>query len=90
MEILRLVETPVTSGPPKNQQAITHFFAREDALARKKLEDTVNRRREKGLGWYSRMRKTPEEIQERKIQSGCKISPKKGGGGQCSNAGGKG
>jgi hypothetical protein len=27
MEMLRLVETPVTSGPPKNQQAITHFFA---------------------------------------------------------------
>jgi hypothetical protein len=50
MEMLRLVETPVTSGPPKNQQAITHFFAREDALARKKLEDSVKRRREKGLG----------------------------------------
>jgi hypothetical protein len=26
MEMLRLVETLVTSGPPKNQQAITHFF----------------------------------------------------------------
>jgi hypothetical protein len=68
MEMLRLVETPVTSGPPKNQQAITHFFAREDALAREEVENYVNRRREKGLGWYSRMRKTSEEIQEMRIQ----------------------
>jgi hypothetical protein len=68
MEMLRLVETPVTSGPPKNQQAITHFFTREDALGRKKLEDSIKRLREKGLGWYSRMRKTPEEIQEMRIQ----------------------
>jgi hypothetical protein len=68
MEMLHLVETPVTSGPPKNQQAITHFFAGEDALARKELENSVKRRREKGLGWYSRMRKTPKEIQEMRIQ----------------------
>ncbi len=37
-------------------------------MARKKSEDSVKRRREKCLGWYSRMRKTPEEIQEMRIQ----------------------
>jgi hypothetical protein len=68
MEMARLVETPVTSGPPKNQQAITHFFAREVTLARKKLDDSVRRRREKGLNWYSRMRKMPEEIKRMQFQ----------------------
>jgi hypothetical protein len=68
MEMLRLVETPVTSGPPKNQQAITHFFAREDALTKKKVEDSVKRRKEEGLGWYSRMKKTPEEIKIMRLQ----------------------
>jgi hypothetical protein len=68
MEMARIVETPVTSGPPKNQQAITHFFAREVAVARKKLDDSVRQRREKGLNWYSRMRKTPEEIKRMQFQ----------------------
>ena len=35
-EMDRLVETPVEVGPPKNQQVITHFFAREEALERTK------------------------------------------------------
>jgi hypothetical protein len=68
IEMARLVETPVTSGPPKNQQAITHFFAREVAVARKKSDDSVRQRREKGLNWYSKMRKTPEEIKRMQFQ----------------------
>jgi hypothetical protein len=77
MEMLRLVETPVTSGPPKNQQAITQFFAREDALARKKVQDSVKRRMEKGLGWYSRMKKTPEEIKIMRFQMRQKMAEEK-------------
>jgi hypothetical protein len=58
----RLVETPGVRGPPKNQQVITHFFAQETALAKKKLKDSKRRRQEKGLNWYSKFKKSPKEL----------------------------
>jgi hypothetical protein len=58
----QLVETPVEAGPPKNQQVITHFFARERALEKMKLLASQDRRGEKGLNWYSEMKKSPEEL----------------------------
>jgi hypothetical protein len=67
IEMECLVETPAVSGPPKNQQDITHFFAKETALERKalerkKLEDSQRQRQKKGLNWYSKLKKSPEEL----------------------------
>jgi hypothetical protein len=61
-EVERLVQTPVEAGPPKKQQVITHFFARELALERMKPVDSQNQRKEKGLNWYSKMKKSPEKL----------------------------
>ncbi len=61
-EMARLVKRPVVSGPPKNQGVITHFFARETHMARKKLEESQERRRQKGPNWYSELKKSPEEL----------------------------
>jgi hypothetical protein len=37
-------------------------------LRKKKLEDSSSRRREKGADWYSKLRKTSEQIEEEKIR----------------------
>ena len=61
-EMARLVKRPVVSGPPKNQGVITHFFAHETHMARKKLEESQERHRQKGPNWYSELKKSPEEL----------------------------
>jgi hypothetical protein len=53
---------------PRNQKDITDFFLPELALRKKKLEDSSWRRHEKGADWYSKLRKTPEQIKEEKIR----------------------
>jgi hypothetical protein len=58
----------VKEGRPQNQKDITDFFLRELALRKKKLEDSSSRRREKGADWYSKLRKKPEQIKEKKIR----------------------
>jgi hypothetical protein len=64
-----ILHAPVKKGRPKNQKDITNFFLRELALRKKKLEDSSPRRREKGADWYSKLRKTPEQIKEEEIRS---------------------
>ncbi len=59
---------PVKNGRPQNQKDITDFFLRELASQKKKLEESSSRRREKGADWYSKLRKTPEQIKEEKIR----------------------
>ena len=63
-ELERILKSPIVRGPPKNQKDITDFFLREQALARKKLHDSVTRRRERGPDWYEELKKTPHEIGE--------------------------
>jgi hypothetical protein len=58
----------VKKGRPQNQKDITDFFLRELALRKKKLEDSSSRRHDKGADWYSKLRKTPEQIKEEKIR----------------------
>jgi hypothetical protein len=59
---------PVKKSRPRNQKDITDFFLRELALRKKKLEDSSSRRREKDADWYSKLRKTPEQVREEKIR----------------------
>jgi hypothetical protein len=61
-EIARLLKTPVVSGPPKSQAVITHFFLRETHLARQKLEESSERRRQRGPDWWSQKKKSPAEL----------------------------
>jgi hypothetical protein len=72
-----LVETPVVSGPPKNQQVITHFYAQETALAKKKLDTSKKQRQEKGLNWYSKLKKLPEELKIIRENVGRQLARKK-------------
>jgi hypothetical protein len=63
-----ILYAPVKKGRPQNQKDITNFFWRELALRKKKLEDSSPRRREKGADWYSKLRKTLEQIKEQKVR----------------------
>jgi hypothetical protein len=63
-----ILYAPMKKGRPQNQKDITNCFLPELALQKKKLEDSSPRRREKGADWYSKLRKTPEQIKEEKIR----------------------
>jgi hypothetical protein len=65
IELERILKSPVVCGPPRNQQEITDFFLMwEQALQSKKLHVSISRCRDKGLNWYSMLKKMPEQIKE--------------------------
>jgi hypothetical protein len=63
-----ILYAPVKNGRPQNQKDITDFLLRELALQKKKLEESSSRQHEKGTDWYSKLRKTSEQIKEEKIR----------------------
>ena len=64
----KILNSPVRKGPPKNQKDITAFFLQETALQQEKLQDSILRQRQRGSDWYSKMRKSPEQIKEEKVR----------------------
>jgi hypothetical protein len=70
-EMDQLVETPVEVSPPKNQQVITHFFVREEALERMKLLASQDQRSEgKGPQLVFRDEELARRTQDLKIYRG--------------------
>ena len=67
-DLERILNSPVKTGPPKNQRDVEDFFLREQALQRKKLQDSSERRRARGSDWYSKLKKTPEQIKAEKLR----------------------
>ena len=62
-EIERIITTTVIpEGPPKTQKVLTDFFLLQQAIAKKKLQESTMRRRERGSDWYSKLRKTPYQL----------------------------
>ena len=68
LKLERILKAPVIRGPPKTQKQVTDFFSREQALARKKLQDSVARRRERGPDWYANLKNNPEDNWEGKME----------------------
>ena len=48
----RILNFPVKKGPPQNQKDVTDFFLRDAAMQKKRLQDSIVRRRERGPDWY--------------------------------------
>jgi hypothetical protein len=64
----RILNLPVRQGPPKNEKDTTDFFLQERAVQRKKLQDSILSRQERAPDWYSKLKKTPEQIKEANIR----------------------